>query len=68
MSRKGRSPRWRRNRLRKCLCAGYWFPHRKGGGACLHGARAEYHAALRNGASRQEAEALLWADKLEGLG
>lgn len=31
-----RSPRWRRNRRLKCLCGGYWFPHRIRGGYCYH--------------------------------
>lgn len=32
---------WRNTRLR-CDCQGYWFPHRKSGGACIHGARSDY--------------------------
>lgn len=26
--------KWKRPR--PCNCGGYWFPHRKAGGACLH--------------------------------
>lgn len=24
------------NKLNKCLCDGYWFPHRKGSKWCIH--------------------------------
>lgn len=46
---------------------GYWFPHRKGGGACEHSPRVDYYAALRQGVSEAEALQLLWSDKLERL-
>lgn len=55
---------WRATRL-KCECGGYHFPHRKGGGACIHSPRSAYYTALRNGASDSEAQAELWCDKLE---
>lgn len=61
------SPRWKRNRRLKCVCGGYWFPHRRTGGACHNGPRSEYYLALRQGLSKPEAEALLWADKLDSL-
>ncbi len=57
---------WRNTRLR-CDCGGYWFPHRRTGGACIHGPRSAYYLALRAGATRSEAEAEMWADKLEQL-
>lgn len=30
-----------------CTCGGYWFPHRKGGGACEHSPTRDIHMALR---------------------
>lgn len=57
---------WRNTRL-KCLCGGYWFPHRKGGGACDHSPRASYYLALRSGAMLSEAMATLSADQLERM-
>lgn len=30
-----------------CECGGYWFPHRKGGGACEHSIRRDIHLAIR---------------------
>lgn len=57
---------WRNTRLR-CDCGGYHFPHRRTGGACIHGARSEYYHALRAGVPKNDAEALLWADKLEKM-
>jgi hypothetical protein len=50
---------WTRHRLRKCMCGGYWFPHRRGGGAC------DYHLALRAGCTVQEAMELLTPDQLD---
>ena len=48
-----------------CDCGGYSFPHRKFGGACYHGPRADYYAAIRDGADPDFAAAnLIWADKL----
>lgn len=58
---------WRRHRLQKCCCGGYWFPHRKGGGACEHGSRASYYAALRQGVPLREAQELLSAADLDRL-
>jgi hypothetical protein len=59
------SKRWKRNQRLKCGCGGYHFPHRRGGGACVHSIRADYYVALRGGATRAEAEAQLWAHVLE---
>ena len=58
--------RWRNTRM-KCLCGGYWFPHRKGGGACDHSPRASYYIALRSGATLSEAMATLSAEQLERM-
>lgn len=30
-----------------CACHGYWFPHRKGGGACDHSKTRDIHMAIR---------------------
>lgn len=56
-----------RNTRMRCDCTGYWFPHRRTGGACLQGPRADYYHAIRQGAQKGEAEALLWAHQLERL-
>jgi len=40
-----------------CWCIGYWFPHRKCGGACEHSATREIHLAVRH----HDSEALLSA-------
>lgn len=58
MSR-GRSPNWRRNRALKCLCGGYWFPHRIHGGACFTSKTHEIHIAKRGGNTAEIAEARL---------
>lgn len=63
----GDSSRRRRNFLQKCECAGYWFPHRRTGGACMHGPRSDYFLALRAGLSKPEAEALLPSWQLEKI-
>lgn len=44
-----RSPRWKRNRAMKCLCGGYHFPHRAGGGACETSKTRDIHIAKRGG-------------------
>ena len=31
-----------------CWCTGYWFPHRKSGGACEHSKTREIHLAVRS--------------------
>ena len=54
---RGRSPRWKRNRKFKCVCGGYHFPHRRGGGACIHSPRAVYHYLIRDGDSHEDAVA-----------
>lgn len=48
-----------------CRCAGYWFPHRRGGGACLAGARSDYHRAVRDGEPKLQALQHLSVDQLE---
>jgi hypothetical protein len=58
---------WRRHRLQKCMCAGYHFPHRKTGGACEHGARADYYRAIASGCTQAEAQELLSSDQLERM-
>lgn len=59
--------RWKRNRKLKCTCGGYHFPHRRGGGACLEGPRAEYYERLRQGESKSEAMLCLTVDQLERM-
>ena len=56
-----------RNTRRKCVCGGYHFPHRKGGGACEHGLRRDYYLAIRQGLSKPDALALLSVNGLESL-
>lgn len=56
---------WLRHTRLKCSCGGYWFPHRKGGGACIYSPSADYHQAIRAGLSQADAMALLSADVLE---
>jgi hypothetical protein len=58
--------KWRNTRLR-CDCGGYWFPHRRTGGACTHGPRADYFLALRAGVPQPEAMALLSVNQLERM-
>jgi hypothetical protein len=48
-------------------CAGYWFPHRCGGGACEESPKAEYYSLLRQGASKAEAEQTLAVHVLERM-
>lgn len=43
-----------RSRPHPCWCTGYWFPHRKGGGACEHSTSRPYHLAVRHGAPPDE--------------
>lgn len=57
---------WRNTRM-KYTYGGYWFPHRKGGGACDHCPRASYYIALRSGALPGEAMATLSVDQLERM-
>lgn len=56
---------WLRHQREKCGCMGYWFPHRKGEGACEFSPRADYYAALRRGLSQAEAMQLLSVADLE---
>lgn len=58
---------WLRHQRQKCGCGGYWFPHRKGGGACDYSSRADYYRALRAGMSLNEAQQLLSVADLEYL-
>ncbi len=62
-----RSTAKHRNTRLRCDCGGYHFPHRKTGGACIHGPRADYYNGLRSGLSKNEAMQLLWAHQLERL-
>ncbi len=48
-------------------CGGYHFPHRRGGGACIHSERAGYYHALRQGVPLSEAMQLLTAGQLEAM-
>lgn len=57
--------RWQRPK--PCWCGGYWFPHRKGGGACHHSPRSDYYLALRAGVPEREAMQLLSAADLRRL-
>lgn len=65
--RLGGSPRWRRNQRLKCVCIGYHFPHRRGGGACDHSRTRELHVAIRGGNAEEILEAHLGL-ALEGHG
>lgn len=58
--------RHRNTRLR-CDCGGYWFPHRKTGGACDHGPRRDFYIALRSGATIREAMQTLTGDQLNQM-
>jgi hypothetical protein len=58
--------KWRNTRLR-CDCGGYWFPHRKTGGACHLGPRSTYYLAKRGGATEAEAQAELTINQLERM-
>lgn len=58
---------WRRHREQKCWCSGYWFPHRRGGGACVHCSRADFYAARRSGLSLSQAQELLSVADLRKL-
>lgn len=42
-----------------CECGGYWFPHRKGGGACDHSKSRDIHMAIRHGQAEQLLDALI---------
>lgn len=56
---------WRRHVTQKCLCSGYWFPHRRTGGSCQYGPRADYYRAIQQGCTQAEAMELLSAIQLE---
>lgn len=58
--------RWRNTRLR-CDCGGYHFPHRRTGGACIHGPRSDFYHALRAGLSLSEAMLELSVAQLERM-
>lgn len=61
------SKAWKRNRRLKCVCGGYWFPHRKGSGACDHSSRRDFYLAKRAGLSLKECQELLSAADLERM-
>lgn len=64
--RRKRGPaHWLRNKRLRCNCAGYWFPHRAGGGACVSSPRAGYFIALRHTSDPLEAFAE-WAFETPG--
>jgi hypothetical protein len=44
---------------------GYWFPHRRGGGACEHSPRRNFYEALRAGLPESEAMGELSVADLE---
>lgn len=50
-----------------CGCLGYWFPHRKGGGACDHSSRADYYHAVRAGLPEPQCLELLSAADLRRM-
>lgn len=52
---------------RPCLCGGYWFPHRKVGGACDFSPRRDYFLALRSGIAEAEAMLELSVSQLERM-
>lgn len=56
---------WTRHRVQKCMCGGYWFPHRRGSGACDFSPYRDYHLALRQGVPLAEAMLLLTPDQLD---
>lgn len=58
---------WLRHQREKCDCGGYHFPHRRGGGACIHSERADFYHALRQGVPLSEAMQLLTAGQLEAM-
>jgi hypothetical protein len=60
--------KWRK-RPKPCHCGGYWFPHRKGSGACEHnGADAIRHIAKRLGLSPTETQEFFIDYALENPG
>lgn len=50
-----------------CLCGGYHFPHRRGGGRCEHSVTRDYHRAVLAG-DKEQAQAELAALLQRGLG
>lgn len=65
--RKPRRSDYVRHQREKCVCAGYHFPHRLGGGACIHSERSDYYHALRQGVPQADAMLLLTAGQLEAM-
>lgn len=59
----------RRNTRLVCLCGGYWFPHRRGGGACdkANPGKRDYYRMLRQGVPETAAMAELSTYDLERL-
>lgn len=62
-----RSASQRRNTRLRCDCMAYWFPHRKGGGACDHSTRRLFYALIREGVPESEAMADLSAADLDRM-
>ena len=48
---------WLRHQEQKCVCGGYHFPHRRGGGACDSSPRQAIYIALRGGNPAEVAQA-----------
>lgn len=59
----------RRNTRLRCDCMGYWFPHRRGGGACdkANPGRRDYFRMLRQSVPEAEAMAELTEADLNRL-
>lgn len=59
----------RRNTRLVCQCGNYWFPHRRGGGACEKAdpGKRDYYLMLRAGVPEAEAMAELGVGDLERL-
>jgi hypothetical protein len=57
---------WARHKKHKCQCGGYWFPHRRMGGACYHNPNevmSLYYRAKHHGMPPDELQKLLEAPK-----
>lgn len=72
MTRRYHAPRHeskRRNTRLRCDCLGYWFPHRKGGGACerANPGKRDYYRMLRQGVSEVVAMAELTENDINRL-
>lgn len=65
--RKSRFEYWAKRKAMVCRCNGYWFPHRRGGGACDESSKVDYYRAMRAGVPKEEAMELLSVADLEKL-